>query len=92
MANAIKINTSLNLGGQFISCTSIIRQEISRLSEIKAQLDQMITGADYTLIEAMFGLAAGQGVILYNIVAGAKADIAASANIQELQNWFISSI
>ena len=51
-----------------------------RLATLKADFDQMVNGADYTPLEAALGLTAGQGVIVYNLVSGASAELAADVN------------
>jgi hypothetical protein len=42
----------------------------------------MVNGSDYTMIESLFGLNAGQGQTLYNLVVGANAAVNVSAVTQ----------
>src|SRR5262245_58562252 len=63
-----------------------------RLTFLKAKMDQMIAGADYTMVESNFGLAAGKGQQVYNLVAGSLVAMNAGApandaNLQQLLSW-----
>jgi len=48
-------------------------ESLERLRSCKAVLDEMIDGSDYSEIETELGLSAGEGEIVYNLIAGALA-------------------
>lgn len=63
-----------------------------KLTFLKAKMDQMINGADYSMLEASFGLAAGKGEPVYNLVVGALSHFTASAgandaSVRDLLGW-----
>jgi hypothetical protein len=58
-----------------------------KLTFLKAKMDQMIAGADYTMLESNFGLAAGKGQSTYNLVAGALTTLASDTNLSQLISW-----
>ena len=47
---------------------------------IKYLMDNMIAGSDYTQLETRFGLPTGQGQTVYNLVAGAWAQLGLNDN------------
>lgn len=90
--NSIALNSSLNLGSQIIQCAATLRQQVSRLSEINAQMLQMFATTptpDYTLIEQQLGLQPGQGVTVCGIITNANSQIAGDAAVQKFLYWFI---
>lgn len=82
--NFIGINLGTRLGSSLMSGSQNLNWSIDVLTSLKAAMDNMVAGADYSIVEAQFGIPAGKGQILYNLVAGAVADMNASANITQL--------
>lgn len=60
---------------QLVGAARQLNATYQQLDTLKRLMDQMVAGSDYTMLEAQFGLAAGQGVTAYNLVAGALAQI-----------------
>ncbi len=50
--------------------------------QLAGELNAMVNDSDYSMIETLFGLSAGQGQLLYNLVVGANAAINVSAVTQ----------
>ena len=90
--NAIKIDMNKNMGQQLMAIVGTIKQQQSRLHELKLNLDNMAAAPDFTLIEAQFGLVAGQGAILYNIIADTDAGLTADAAFNQFCTWPITAI
>lgn len=68
-------NTQTVYAAQLTNSARQLNATYQQLDTLKRLMDQMVVGSDYTLLEAQFGLAAGQGVTAYNLVAGALAQI-----------------
>jgi hypothetical protein len=43
--------------------------------KVNGELNHMVNGSDYTMIESQYGLQPGQGVTLYNLVTGARGAV-----------------
>jgi hypothetical protein len=83
----IPINTGQRLGQQLRTAVDQLQAARQALQKLKATMDTQINGSDYSMIEAQFGLQAGQGQTLYNLVAGGNTDLAGSVNVTELLSW-----
>jgi hypothetical protein len=83
----IPINTGQRLGQQLRNAVDQLQAAKQFLAKLKAIMDTQVNGADYSMVEAQFGLQAGQGQTCYNLVAGSNTDLAASVNITELLAW-----
>lgn len=86
--NNITINRGTQPGNELLSVIVQLRDAQSKLSQIKQQMDNMTDGADYTRIEALFGVPAGKGQSTYNLVAGADAGLAGLTDFNQLIDWF----
>ena len=85
--NYIDVNTQKRLGSiTFGACTGLAESR-DRIVQLKNDMDNMVSGTDYTLIETNFGLPTGKGQIFYNLVAGTVAEMAAATNMVNLINW-----
>ena len=75
MADGTRIlyNVATPFGGQLATMAAELVSGTARLERIKAAMSVMITWntpVDYSGIEAEFGLAAGQGQKLWNLITG----------------------
>jgi hypothetical protein len=57
------------------------------LAQVKADMDQMTDGVSYATIESAFGLPAGKGQTVYNLVAGALAEVNAATTFNNLLTY-----
>jgi hypothetical protein len=71
----IPINTGQRLGGDLRRTVDLAREVLDRLEDIKRVMDTQVDGADYSQLESQFGLQTGHGDDVYNLVAGAYAQI-----------------
>lgn len=60
--------TSTAHAGRLDSAVAQLRGGISGLRELYALMNSMKDGTDFTLIETMFGIATGYGIVVYNLV------------------------
>jgi uncharacterized protein YecE (DUF72 family) len=74
----IKVDVSKRLGADLRQTVVHGAEFDERLHRLKEVMDTMIDGTDYSRIETEFGLVAGQGQTVYNLVAGAAAGTAAT--------------
>lgn len=76
-ADHILINTAA-AGGKGAELYNIMTQAESVLAGLRGardNMDQMINGGDYSMLETKFGIPTGQGPAAYNLVVGALAQI-----------------
>jgi hypothetical protein len=73
------------LGADLRRAVDLLRDLRDRLERLKNILDTQVDGINYSLVESQFGLQAGDGVLIYNLVAGAFAAVDAAA-VQQLIN------
>lgn len=78
----ISTNTSKRLGADLRQAVHALKEVRSDLRELKAVMETMIDGADYSLLETEFGLPVGLGDDTYNLVSGALADME-GANVNQ---------
>jgi hypothetical protein len=83
----IPINTGQRLGQQLRNAVDQLQAAKQALAKLKAIMDTQVNGGDYSMVEAQFGLQAGQGQTLYNLVAGGNTDLGGSVNLTELLSW-----
>lgn len=79
----ISIDSTKRLGSelrQAINYGTAFDQQVVKLKEV---METMIDGTDYTRLETEFGLAAGKGETVYNLIAGAVTDVSGT-NITQL--------
>ena len=78
----INTNTSKRLGADLRQAVHALKECRSDFRELKAVMETMIDGSDYSLLETELGLATGQGQTAYNLVSGALTDME-DANINQ---------
>ena len=71
----INLNITLTKGATLFNAVQQLAQLRGNLGHQLAAMVTMIAGADYTGLEAALGLTPGQGVLVYNLTAGAVADL-----------------
>ena len=77
------ISISQNVGRfaqSLLSVTNSLASQRDLLILLKRDMDQMVNGTDYTMLESNFGLPTGKGQTVYNLVAGAVAELASASN------------
>lgn len=78
----IATNTSKRLGADLRRAVHALKEVRSDFRELKAVMETMIDGSDYSLLETEFGLPTGLGDDTYNLVSGALTDME-DANINQ---------
>ena len=78
----ISTNTSKRLGADLRQAVHALKEVRSDFRELKAVMETMIDGTNYTLLETEFGLATGTGQTTYNLVSGSLTDME-DANINQ---------
>jgi hypothetical protein len=84
---AVSLSGSSTLGGTLYSCVNRYCSAHGTLAQLKADMDNMTDGVTFATLEAAFGIPTGKGQTVYNLVAGALADLNASSNFTNLQAW-----
>lgn len=84
MADYIDVSADTRHGAALRQAVNYQQESLERLASLKAVLDEMVDGADYTVVETQFGLSAGEGTLLYNLATGALAAIDVAAVTQFL--------
>ena len=83
--NFIGIDTTKRLGAVTYNTATQLADARDRLVQLKNDMDNMVDGADYSVIATQFGVANGQ--TLYNLVAGAASALTSSSDLTNLLNW-----
>lgn len=83
-ADFIQPSLSSRCGTLAVQISTDIRIVRDLLVKTKAIMDHNINGADYTALESLFGVSTGSGQPLYNLVAGALAEVQAASNSLQL--------
>jgi hypothetical protein len=83
-------NTHINVGREANGHEQTLRREVDRLwacvegvAQIKLVMEEAAAAPDWTGVETLFGLAAGQGETVYNLIVGANTALQDSG-IQQL--------
>lgn len=63
-------------GNDLLTAVAQLREARDRLNHAKAVMETAINSGDYSRVEALFGIEAGQGETAYNLVAGVTTDMA----------------
>lgn len=71
----ISVNTSKRLGADVRQAVAMLQQSKDLLERLKAVMEMQIDNGDFSAIETEFGLPAGTGETLYNLVAGSYTDL-----------------
>jgi len=72
-ADFIKITrggTGEKFGADLANAKNVARALIDQLEMLKGIAEHNIANADYTAMETIFGLSAGNGTVVYNLLAG----------------------
>ena len=81
----IPVNTTARLGNELRRTIDLLRELRDRLEKLRFVLDTQVDGANYSMVESQFGLQAGDGQLVYNLVAGAYAAVD-TVSVQQLIN------
>jgi len=84
MADYINISSDTRHGAAMRQAVNYQQETLERLRSLKATFDEMVDGADYSVIETQLGLQAGEGELVYNLHAGALAAVDVAAVTQFL--------
>jgi hypothetical protein len=90
--NYITVDRSKQQGADLLRVVETLRDNQARLAAIKDLMDNMTDGVTYTNIETQFGVMAGKGDELYNLVAGAVSELAADTNFGSLMDWIVPTV
>lgn len=72
-----RINVARTEHGQnVLSAVGSLRDARDRIEHAKAVMETTIDGTNYAALEELFGVPAGQGETLYNLLAGVNTDMA----------------
>ena len=71
----ITITDGSRLGNQARNAVTTIQSARKQIVDLKAIMETQIDNGSYTLLEQQFGLQAGQGETLYNLIAGVNTDM-----------------
>lgn len=63
-------------GDNLLTAVAQMREARDRLDHAKAVMETAINDGDYSRVEQIFGIEAGQGQTAYNLIAGAATDMA----------------
>lgn len=74
----IEISRAKPHGDNLLTAIAQAKESQDRLYHAKAVMETCIDGADYSLIETVFGAPEGTGQAIYNLVAGAESKIDAA--------------
>lgn len=85
MANQhIEINQGMRLGSKLFSFVSSLRAVHDNGMSLKDIADQVAAGGDWEAFQSEFGIPAGQGDVVYNLLLGAVGALDNTAIIQFL--------
>lgn len=63
-------------GDNLLTAVAQLREARDRLDHAKAVMETCIDTDDYSRVESLFGIEAGQGQTAYNLIAGVCTDLA----------------
>lgn len=66
-------------GSKLVSFTQQLRAAIDLLDQIKGVMDHMNTGVNFATIESTFGIPAGQGQTIYDLLNGTSMALRGTA-------------
>jgi hypothetical protein len=87
--NYITVDRNRQQGGELLSVIENLRYYQDKLRQEKEKMENMTDGVTYTAIETQYGIATGKGDEVYNLVAGATAELAADTNLTQLLDWLV---
>lgn len=68
---------------KLLECIGAVRRALELCNEVKSIMDHCNNGADFTVVEAKFGLAAGAGSVVYGLVDNVFATPGPAKNLTE---------
>lgn len=71
--------------GMLVSFVTVLRHALDQGTKLKSIMDHMTDGVSYAKIEELFGLQAGEGEVVYNLVAG-SVDSMTGSKSQDAKN------
>lgn len=78
-ATFVPIDTTKRLGSNLRRAVDVLRDALDQLNKVKNIMDTQVDGTDYSVVEAQFGLPAGNGAAVYSLVTGALTAIDVAA-------------
>lgn len=89
--NYIGVNQQSRLGGTLQSSLNGLALHTGTLKQLKLDMDNMTDGVSFATVESSFGIPAGKGQTVYNLIAGAVSEINAATNLNNLLNWLAAT-
>lgn len=83
----VTIDPTQRLGNQLYNLVASIRDNISSLNEYKNMMDNMSDVGSFLELETRFGVAAGKGETIYNLMAGSVSELESNINLSQLVDW-----
>ena len=75
------VTTSTN-AGDLVNMIKTLRKIIEQVEQVKGIMDHQTNGTVFTTLETMFGLPAGGGTIVYNLVVGCRAAVRSPSTLE----------
>ena len=83
--NHIAINQGVGVFAAGLAQLARYAAGLGQLADFhKKKMDQMINASDYTMVEAQYGLAAGKGILTYNLLSGTLTHVAGTSTLNEV--------
>lgn len=89
--NYVGVNLGSRLGGTLLSSLNGLVLHSGSLKQLKLDMDNMTDGVSFVTLESSFGIPAGKGTTIYNLVAGAVSELNAATNLNNLLNWLAAT-
>jgi|WetSurMetagenome_2_1015567.scaffolds.fasta_scaffold682116_2 hypothetical protein len=86
-ANNTAIDTNLTNPRLTMEMVNHLRSLNQGLPQLKTIMDAYVNGADFTALEAAWGLSAGQGSPLWYLISGASTALTGNAVLQQMASW-----
>jgi hypothetical protein len=92
--NYITVDRARQQGGELLSVIENLRYYQDKLRQEKEKMENMTDGVTYTAIETQYGIQTGsnKGELVYNLVAGATAELASDTNLNQLLDWLVPTV
>ena len=87
--NYITVNRSKTLANELYTLITATRNSHSKLKEIKDLMNSQTDGVDFSNIETQFGLPAGKGQIVYDLIVGNLAELNAATNFKRMNDRIV---
>lgn len=80
------LNTTATQAADLKSCVAVVRDAYARLKKIQAVMGHNNDGASFTDIETLYGLPAGKGQIVFDLINGAVGSMEALFQTADAKN------